>query len=182
MTEEETPTPLKRPKPGPAERARRRAERAAAMGEAVPERPPAPRASGARRSRIETRTGAMLVQLNLGFTMTCAIVQQAGGPLNAQTDPLQPNEIYLLAHGIALQAESHAQFRKYLEYLLNVSGSAGLVSVLVAIIATRMAQHGVLPEQVGQYAQLALMADPKDIKAMTDSMTAPAADDAADAA
>jgi len=68
------------------------------------------------------------------------------------------------------QAEAHATFRKYLQYMLNISGSAGLASVVFAIVASRLASHGVLPEQVGAYAQLALMADPRDVAALTESL------------
>jgi hypothetical protein len=111
----------------------------------------------------------MLVQINLGFTMACAL---APG-LDPTSDPLHPNEVVLLAKGLTAQAEAHATFRRYLEYMLAVSGSAGLLSVVVAIVASRAAAHGLLPEEVGTYAQLALMADPADIKALTDSLTPP---------
>jgi hypothetical protein len=181
VTEEGAPTPIRRKKPGPAERARLRAERAQAAGEAPPARTPKPPAG--RRSRLEVQTGAMLMQMNLGFTMTCAMVQAAGGPLDPATDPLQPNEIVLLARGVAIQAEGHAQFRKYLTYLLNVSGGAGLLSVVAAIVVTRLAQHGVIPETAGGFAQLALMADPRDVAAATAAMAeAPPAEDEVDAA
>jgi hypothetical protein len=157
--------PPRKSKPGPAARARARAERAVAAGETPPARATSP---GGRRTRLETQVGAMIVQLNLGLTMTCALVPG----LDAKEDPLQPNEIVLLARGIAAQAEAHATFRRYLQYLLNVSGSAGLVSVVVAIMTVRLAKHGVLPGEVGAYAQLALMADPAEVKALTDLLTA----------
>jgi len=170
----------KRHKPGPAERARLRAERAAAAGEPAPARPRP--VSGGRRPRLEVQTGAMLMQVNLGFMMACAMVQQAGGPLDPRTDPLQPNEIVLLARGIALQADQHATFRKYLSYMLTVSGSVGLISVLGAIVVVRASQHGIIPPEAGQQAALALMADPRDVQSMVEQMQTPVPADDEEAA
>ena len=164
--EEETPQAEapKRPKPGPTARRRARAEKLGVPVESLkPQRPTVLPSPGGRRTRLETEVGAMLVQMNLGFTLTCAL---APG-LDPTKDPLQPNEITLLAKGVAAQAEAHAQFRKYLNYLLTVSGSAGLFSVVAAIVTVRLAAHGVIPEQAGVMASLALQADPAAVAALT---------------
>ena len=167
MTEDkQTPEVKPKPhKPGPTERRRLRALREGRVEESAPRRAPGPRpvATG-RRTRLEVQTGAMLVQINLGAMMACAMAKGAGLPLDPEKDPLQPNEIVLLARGIAAQAEAHATFRRYLTAAIAVSGSAGFLSVVVAIVTVRLAQHGVLPAEAGGYASLALMADPADVQ------------------
>jgi len=168
VADEAEPTPIKKRKPGPSERARLKAAREGVPVESIrPKQAPSP---GGRRTRLETEIGAMLVQLNLGFMMTCALTAQFGAPLNPLTDPLQPNEIVLLAKGVAAQAEAHATFRKYLGYMLAVSGSAGLASVVGAIVIVRLSQHGVLPEKAGEQAALALQADPREVQRMVEEL------------
>jgi hypothetical protein len=168
QTAEERKKPYK---PGPTVRARLRREREAQAGgapEAPPKRGPAPvtKAAQARRSKLEVQVGAMLAQANLGVTIACAI---APG-LDPESDPLTAVEIELLAKGITLQAESHAQFKKYLTYLLSVSGSSGLFLVIAAIVAKRMSTHGLLPEQVGAMASLLTMQDPEAIEAQMEAL------------
>jgi hypothetical protein len=154
-----------RAKPGPAARRRAREEAARRAAGLPPEAAPASRAKVGRPSGLEKRVGAMLVQLNTPVMMACAMGQRMGAPLDPMVDPLQPNEIVLLAQGLTQQAESHATFRRYLEAALAISGSAGLVSVVAAVLAVRLSAHGVLPPEVGGYAALGLQADPARVEA-----------------
>jgi len=159
------PTPIRQTKPGPAARKRAREEAARRAAGLPPEAAPASRAKTGRPSGLEKRVGAMLIQLNTPVMMVCAMGQRMGAPVDPAIDPLQPNEIVLLAQGITQQAESHATFRRYLEAALAISGSAGLASVVVAILAVRLSAHGVLPPEVGGYAALGLQADPARVEA-----------------
>jgi hypothetical protein len=134
--------------------------------ERAPKREPkgrAPRAAKAPTStvRLEVRIGAFLVQTNTMLLQIPAV----------RADALDTAELTLLAKGIADECARHATFRKYVEAMLDVSASGGLLVTVAIIAGRRAARHNVIPAGVlpfpnealdGMLGQLAAMAADSD--------------------
>jgi hypothetical protein len=99
--------------------------------------------------------------VNIPLHIAAAIVPNVIHP----DDPLSPPETVALAKALTVQAQAHPTFRRYLELAISTSDSADILFVVAAIGVRRAANHGLVPEQIGQVASAAL-ADPKALAAM----------------
>jgi hypothetical protein len=118
-----------------------------------PRDPNAPKRAYRRRTApLETRIGGMLTRVNLIFQVAATI---APGTIHPD-DPLAPSEISALAKALTVQAQKHATFRKYLEYVLATTDNADLIFVLSAIGVRRLANHGIVPAPIGLLASATL--------------------------
>ena len=89
------------------------------------------------RKSLKTEIGGTLALLNMGIAMT-----------PVRDDALDAVEIEALANGLNEEAQRSPQFRKYLEYVIGVTGAGGsLLPVIGMIAGRRAARHGYLPRE-----------------------------------
>lgn len=121
--------PQFKPAPPPADRPPDR------PGESRKERADKGKPRGRRSKNLETRLGAFLMQTNTILMQIPAV----------RADALDAAELQLLTKGIADECARHPAIRRYVEAMLDVSASGGLI-VTVGIIATRRAaRHNLIP-------------------------------------
>lgn len=110
-----------------------------------------------RSAKLETRIGAFLMTTNTVLLQIPAI----------RADALDTAELTLLAQGIADECNRHPAFRRYVEAMLNVGASGGLVMTVAIIAGRRAARHNLIPTGVlpipnealdGMLGQLAVVA------------------------
>lgn len=124
-------------------------------GEAAPKRTYRKRGG----ANLETRVGAFIIRCNIPLQIVASM-----GIIHPD-DPLSVPESMALAKSLTAQAALHPTFRRYLETAMSASDGADLIFVLGAIGLKRAANHGAVPESIGNIASAAL-ANPEALAAM----------------